>query len=869
MIENGNKSENINLLEVYKKTKLSNLLTVVLEQKNRASILLDELKEKKAAFLAKLEEEQKKAEAVEDAPKQAEVIAEVKVEAKETVPQAEVVLEVPAAAVVEQQLSPAASVVEVVKAEQTQKPKKEKKAKEGVQTVRNIDEHVAEITGPDGAVRRVYIPPEKTVKPEKKPAPAMGSGVQTRVFANGYQRERTQVNRAPRPMTGARPNLASMPAPMPTPGKTPSKTPQKKTGAVDDKKGNMNKRQLMKRGYIVDSTLLNYDDEDGRIRSKKQKKGGGYETVDTTIDKAFITTPTVTIKTLSEKIGKTGAVIIQKLFLLDIIKRINDVIDFDTAKLVSAELNVDLEYKPEKTFEDTLTERVLTDEVDDIENLKPRPPVVTIMGHVDHGKTSLLDYIRKANVAGGEAGGITQHIGAYTVKLKGQSITFLDTPGHEAFTAMRARGAQVTDIAVIVIAADDGIMPQTIEAIDHARSANVSIVVAVNKMDKPHADYDRILQQLSQHEVLTEEWGGDIPVVKVSAKTGMGIEHLLETILLVAEVKELKANPNRNATGNIIEARLDKGKGPIATILVDKGTLKTGDYVVAGTCVGKIRSMADDKGRRISQAGPSIPVSVMGFEEVPNAGDDIKVVDDEKFAKQLAEERKLKLMSESADVSRGMSLDEVFSNYKSGLIKELTLILKADVQGSLEAVKQSLSKLGNAEVKIKIIHGGVGGIKESDVILANTTGSIIIGFNVRPDVKANELAAKHHIDIRSYRIIYEAIEDIEKAVKGMLAPEFKEVLLGTAEIRELFKISGVGTIAGCHVLDGKILRNAKVRVVREGTIVFDGSIASLKHEKEDVKEIAKNYDCGILINNFNDVKKNDIIEAYNMEQIVK
>jgi len=868
MNENGNKAEIIiEQLTAYKNNKLSALLTVLTEKKARASQMLDALKEKKQQMLWELEERERKAEeekvqkTASDAPaRQAE--SEQKPAAEVAQPEQKV-----------EQVEAETPVVEAAPAPVPEKKKKSEKATEEGKIIRNLDEHVAEVTGPDGEVRRVYIPPEK-VKPEKK-APSMGSGVQTRVFTGGYQKERPQFNRTGAPPRG-RPGdtslaarIATMPSQFPPSKGGQAKGGQKKSaGGADDKKG-MNKRQLFMRGYVIDSTreVEDYESYDGRIRMKKQKKGGGFELVDVHIDHAVITTPTVSVKTLAEKIGKPGAVIIKKLFILDIIKTINDVIDFDTAKLVAGELGVELEYKPEKTFEDTLNERILSDEVDDIENLKPRPPIITIMGHVDHGKTTLLDYIRKANVAGGEAGGITQHIGAYTVKLKGQSITFLDTPGHEAFTAMRSRGAQVTDIAVIVVAADDGIMPQTIEAIDHARSANVNLIIAVNKIDKQASDYDRVLQQLSQHDVLTEEWGGDIPVVKVSAKTGEGVEKLLETILLVAEIKELKANPNRNAEGTIIEARLDKGKGPIATILVEKGTLKVGDIVVAGTSMGRIRSMADDKGRVVKTAGPSTPVSVTGFEDVPNAGDVIKAVDDEKFAKQLVEERKLKLMSATEGVAHGLSLDEVFSNFKSGLLKELTLIIKADVQGSLEAIKQSLSKLGNEEVKIKIIHGGVGGIKESDVQLAHTTGSIIIGFNVRPDSNAKELAAKEGIDIRCYRIIYEAIDDIEKAVRGMLAPQFKENVLGAAEVRELFRISGVGTIAGCHVTDGKILRSAKVRVIRDGTVVHEGAIASLKHQKDDVKEIAKNFDCGIGIQNFNDIKQGDIIEAYLIEQI--
>lgn len=927
MNESGNKTENkVDILEAlaqYKATRLTALLNIVSQQKSKANSLLDNLKDKKELLRVQKEEEQKKAEMADAS--EVETIADVAATPVSSIVEetkADVSIETPT--VVEEkptaivqpvnessakediQEAPAntsrvvesAEVVAEIKKAPIKKEKVEKKSakdskptkenkqkdikadtssekKEAKIINRDPETHTAELKGPNGEIRRIYIPPEKT-KPEKKPT---GSGVQTRVFANGYQRDRQPNRQGPgagqgntRPF-GTQPrfsnfqsNLSNMPPVMPTTKGKGGRKQSQNQNQGDDRRGSMNKRQLLKRGYIVDSTLEDYED-DGRIRTKKQKKGGGYEMVDVQIDQVVITTPTISIKLLSEKIGKTAGEIIRQLFVLEIIKTINDIVDFDTAKLVASELGVELEYKPDKTFEDTLSEQSLTDDVDDLENLQPRPPVITIMGHVDHGKTSLLDYIRKAKVASGEAGGITQHIGAYTVKLKGQSITFLDTPGHEAFTAMRARGAQVTDIAVIVVAADDGIMPQTIEAIDHARSANVSIIIAINKIDKQHTDPDRVLQQLSQQNVLAEEWGGDVPVVRVSAKTGQGVDELLENILLLAEVKELKANPDRSAKGTIVEARLDKGKGPVATILVETGTLKIGDAVIAGISTGRIRSMSNDKGLNVTFAGPSTPVAVTGFDEVPNAGDIIMAVEDDKFAKQLAQERQLKLASGENNLAHGMSLDDLFSNIKSGKLKELTLIVKADVQGSLEAVKQSLLKLGNNEVKIKIIHGGVGGIKESDVMLANSTQSIIIGFNVRPDNNAKALAAQNNIDIRCYRIIYDAIEDIENAVKGMLDPQFKEKVLGTAEVRELFKITGVGTIAGSHVTDGKIVRSANVRIVRDGTIVHEGTISSLRHEKSDVKEIAKNYDCGIGVSNYNDVKTGDVFEAYIMEQI--
>lgn len=546
-------------------------------------------------------------------------------------------------------------------------------------------------------------------------------------------------------------------------------------------------------------------------------------------------------------------------------KTINDSIDFATAELVADEFGIKLEYKPDVTLEDTLTAQLEVDDVEELENLVPRPPVVTIMGHVDHGKTSLLDYIRKSNVTGGEAGGITQHIGAYTVTLNGNPITFLDTPGHEAFTSMRARGAQVTDIAILVVAADDGVMPQTLEAISHAKQAKVPIIVAMNKMDRAGANPDKVLSQLAENGVTPEEWGGDTPVVRVSAKTGMGVEDLLEQILVRAEVEELRANPDRNARGTIIEAKLDKGLGKIATILVQTGTLHVGDNVVAGICTGKIRAMIDDKGRKVKKAGPSMPVSVTGWDDVPEAGDRIDVVADEKFARELAEERKLKLAASQTE-STSVSLNDLFDKISKGELKSVKLIIKADVQGSVEAVKQSLAKLGNEEVNIDIIHAAVGGIKESDVLLAETSNAIIIGFNVRPDNNAKQLAAQKKIDIRFYNIIYNAIEDIEKAVKGMLDPKFKEVVLGSAEVRELFKISGVGTIAGCHVIDGKVVRGAQARLIRNGKVEYTGEIASLRHGKDDVKEMAKNFDCGIMLSNFQDVKVDDVIEAFTMEK---
>lgn len=644
------------------------------------------------------------------------------------------------------------------------------------------------------------------------------------------------------------------------------KIDEKKRLNQTDEKKDFSKKDLIKNSF----TAIQYD-EDGeitKIRSRKaildKKKSFGPQPIN--ITNAIISTDALTIKTLSEKIGKPGTEIIRKLFILGIFKSINDVIDFDTASLVSSELGIELELKIEKTQEEKLIASFVVDEQDDPKDLKERPPIVTIMGHVDHGKTSILDYIRKANVAGGEAGGITQHIGAYSIMLNGKAITFLDTPGHEAFTAMRARGANITDIVVVVVAADDGLMPQTIEAISHAKAANVSVIVAVNKMDKPTADPDRILTQLSEHGITPEDWGGETPVVKVSAKTGLGMNALLENILTTAEVLELRANPDRPANGTIIEARLDKGKGPVATVLVQNGTLNVSDFAVVGNTVGRIRAMFDDKGRQVKKAGPSIAVSILGLQDVPNAGDQIMIVSDEKIAKQVIEERKSK-DKENLIVTNKVSLDDVFGRIAEGKLKDLNLIIKADVQGSAEAIKQSLLKLSNEEVKVVVVHSGAGAINETDVTLADTTNAIIIGFNVRPDTNAKAVADKSNIDIRCYKIIYDAIDDVQKAINGMLAPKYREEFLGRAEIRQIFKLSTVGSIAGCMVKDGKIVRNSKVRVLRDGKQIHEGMLGSLKRMKDDVKEVATGFECGLSIENFAEIKEGDIVEAYHMIRI--
>lgn len=570
----------------------------------------------------------------------------------------------------------------------------------------------------------------------------------------------------------------------------------------------------------------------------------------------------ITVGELASRLKMTAAEVIKKLFSLGMMATVNEVIDYDTAEIVATELGA----KVNREVVVTIEERIIDDSEDDEENLVTRDPVVVVMGHVDHGKTSLLDAIKNTNVTATEAGGITQHIGAYRVNLNGQYITFLDTPGHAAFTSMRARGAKATDVAILVVAADDGIMPQTIEAINHAKAAEVDIIVAINKMDKPGTTVDKIMQQLTEHGLVPEEWGGDIICVPVSAKTHMNIDTLLENVLLTAEMRELKANPNRAAKGIVIEARLDKGKGPVATLLVQNGTLHSGDIVVAGTAVGRVRVMVDDKHRSIKEAGPSVPVEIMGLDEVPQSGDVFNAVSDERLARELVEKRKQEKKEEQFNQYQKVTLDNLFSSINAGKIKTLNIIVKADVQGSVEAVKQNLEKLSNEEVQVKVIHGGVGAVSESDIMLANASNAIIVGFNVRPDPVASEIAERDGVDMRMYRIIYDCIEEIEDAMKGMLAPKFREVLLGRIEVRNVFKLSSVGMVAGSYVQNGKVTRNAQIRVVRDGIVIAEDSISSLKRFKDDVKEVASGYECGIGLNKFNDVKEGDIFEAFIMEE---
>ena len=571
----------------------------------------------------------------------------------------------------------------------------------------------------------------------------------------------------------------------------------------------------------------------------------------------------ISVGELASRMKKTASEVIKQLFKLGVFASVSDVIDYDTAALVAMELGC----KVEKEVIVTVEERLIDDHEDKPEDLVPRAPVVVVMGHVDHGKTSLLDYIRHANVVSGEAGGITQHIGAYTVEINGSPITFLDTPGHEAFTSMRARGAMVTDIAILVVAADDGIMPQTIESINHAKAANIPVVVAINKMDTVGANPDRIKQQLTEYDLVPEEWGGDTIVCPISAKTGMGIENLLENLVVLAEVQELKANPNRAAKGTVIEARLDKGRGPIMTVLVQNGTLKAGDIIIAGTAVGRVRTMINDKGQRVTEAGPSTPVEISGLSEVPSAGDVFNAVADERMARELAEERRVQQMNNSMGGTKKVSLEDIFSQIKSGEMKTLNIIVKADVQGSAEAVKSSLEKISNDEVRVKVIHSAVGAINESDVMLAATSGAIIVGFNVRPDNAARDSAARSNVDMRMYRVIYDCINEIEAAMKGMLAPQFKEVIIGHAEVRETYKVSKVGTVCGCYCTDGKIQRGCEVRVLRDNIVIHEGELASLRRFKDDVKEVASGYECGMQVEKFNDIKIGDVIECFVMEQI--
>lgn len=688
---------------------------------------------------------------------------------------------------------------------------------------------------------------------------------------NGNQRPNGSFQQ--KPMGGGFGGAKFAPIDLPKDTKKKKVNSDKPNKAVDDSK-RLNKKTMIRKGYISEDIDINSElDDNATIRHFKVKKTKKQEFVQPTaiIEHAIVNTNPVAIKTLGEKIGKTATELVKKLFILGQMCTVNDSVDFETAELIAGEYNVTLELQLDKTAEDRLKDIMSVSEMS--ENLVKRPPIVTIMGHVDHGKTSLLDYIRKSHVTSGEAGGITQHIGAYTISVKGEKITFLDTPGHEAFITMRKRGAMVTDIAIIVVAADDGIMPQTQEAISHAREAGVSIMVAINKIDKPEANVERVKQDLTNYGLVPEEWGGDVIVCPVSAKTGDGVDNLLENITLLAEVKELKADPKVSAQGSILEARLDKGTGPVATVLVQNGTLKVKDFVVAGTAIGTVRAMIDDKNNSLKEAGPAVAVSVLGFKEVPSAGDQLIVVKDEKLAKQVASERAKQEREQMQKISSKKNLEDMFKNMAEGEKKVLPIIIKGDVQGSVEAVKEALEKLSNEMsedgVKITFPLTAVGAVNESDAMLAETANAIIIAFNVRPDPKAKAYAERNKIDIKYFRVIYELIDTIRKAMDGMLEPTFEENIIGHAEVREVFNITGVGTIAGSYVTDGKVMRNAKIRFLRDNIVIYEGSISSLKRMKDDVKEVAKGYECGIGLEGISDIKIGDTMEAFVMEKVEK
>ncbi len=703
--------------------------------------------------------------------------------------------------------------------------------------------------------QRTFRPDQRQGRPTYTPPVRPAAGGQRPTF--------TPRPQPPRPGMGPRPLGGIRPAPAPAPVTTSRREPQKKFEKtyVEKSRGPANKRALQRQ---QGASIGDFDKESGYRKARFGKKVR-KETQTIKIDHAVVTSKEIPIKVLSEKLGISAVEITKRLFREGVMKTVNESVDYDNAAFIALELGIDLEYKPEKTAEETLIEE---HGADDAENLVVRAPVVTVMGHVDHGKTSLLDKIRSTNVTAGEAGGITQSIGAYTVSLPGdRKITFIDTPGHAAFTAMRARGAKVTDIVVLVIAADDGIMPQTVEAIDHAKAANVPIIVAMNKMDKPNIDPGRVKQELMNYGLVPEEWGGDVIVVPVSAKTGEGIDNLLESIYLQAEMQELRANPDRRAKGVVIEAKLDKGKGPMASVLVQNGTLRTGDNLISGTTMGRVRAMFDDQGKPVKEAGPSTAVSVLGLEDVPGAGDAIFAVE-ASLMKKVQEERKDK-QRESLDMqsSGKKSFEEMFKDIADGTLKHLNVIIKADVQGSVEAVRASIEKLTNEEVKVNVIRAAAGAITESDVSLADSSQALIVGFNVRPDAKAKALAERSRVEVRMYRIIYELLDEMEAMLKGMLSPKYKETLIGKAEVRQTFNVSGVGVVAGCLVVEGRLIRGGKLRIYRDNIMIVEGNAKTLKHYKDEVKEIAAGLECGCAIEGFNEVRIGDFIECYLIEEV--
>ena len=720
------------------------------------------------------------------------------------------------------------------------------------------------------AVKQPKAEPKPEPKAEAPKAPAAQQG-----------RPQQPGGRPQQPQAGARPQ----PQQPPKPEKPKEPERKRERRVVDTSAVQVNANRFADVDNLVSERVQNYQGGKQRIGGKKgqqqnKKDNGKFRGNKSRNEeqekmrrlqmevarKAPVTVKIpdeITVGELASRMKKTAGEVIKCLMKNGVMAGINQTIDFDTAEFVATELGC----KVEREVTVTIEERIIDDHVDTAQELQPRSPVVVVMGHVDHGKTSLLDAVRKTNVVSGEAGGITQHIGAYTVQINGNPITFLDTPGHAAFTSMRARGAMCTDIAILVVAADDGIMPQTVEAINHAKAAKIPIIVAINKMDKPGANPDRIKQQLTEYDLIPEEWGGETIVCPISAKKGTGIDELLEMVILTAEVQELKANPNRAAKGTVIEARLDRTRGPIATLLVQNGTLNQGDVIIAGTAVGRVRVMTDDKGRTVKTAGPSVPVEITGLADVPAPGDEFNAVTDERMARELVEQRRQAEKDAAAKLNTKVTLDNLFAKMQEGEMKELNLIVKADVQGSAEAVKASLMKLSNEEVRVKVIHAGVGAINESDILLASTANAIVIGFNVRPDAAAQASAARAKVDVRMYRVIYDAIDEIEAALKGMLAPKYQEVVIGHAEVRQTFKASAIGTIAGCYVKDGKITRDAQVRVLRDNVVLFQGAIGSLQRFKDSVREVAAGYECGIAIEKYNDIKEGDIFECFVMEEI--
>ena len=842
-----------------------------------------EAEEAKAAAEKEAEQAREKAEAEKIAAKAAEeAAAQKKPQPSEEKAEAKEEKSADVAPVKAQETKPAEEAEKTVKSEQAEekpqaeKPseKKEEKAEEPKKPatpsyiVRKASDGpvtpVAPVTRPAGAKRPpmrfvngqavgVYVAKpgtENNDRPSYRPAGAGGAG---RPRGDKPFPPRTGAGSAPfKPRQSA--GISAAPI---LPKENTKSQPKKKFEKTYVEKRPVSRYTLQKQQGM---TVEDFDeDKTGyrKLRLPKKAKKADIPTIK--IDHAIVTTQEIPIKVLSEKLGISAVEITKRLFKEGVMKSINDSIDYENALMIAMDLGIDLEYKPEKTAEEVLLDTV---QDEDESKLVTRAPVVTVMGHVDHGKTSLLDKIRSTSVTEGEAGGITQSIGAYTVTAKGKQITFIDTPGHAAFTAMRARGAKITDIVVLVVAADDGIMPQTVEAINHAKAANVPIIVAMNKMDKPDVNPDKVKQGLVENNLVPEEWGGDVMIVPVSAKTGMGID----AINLVAEMQELKANPDREAKGTIIEARLDKGKGPVASIIVQNGTLHTGDNILSGTTMGRVRAMFDDKGRPVKSAGPSMAVSVLGLEDVPNAGDSIVAVD-QSLMKQVQEERKNKERESMIKEQSRVTLDDVFAQVEEGKLKNLNLIIKADVQGSVEAVKQSLEKMSNEEVRVKVIHAQAGAINESDIMLAESANAIVIGFNVRPDAKAKKLAESSKVDVRMYRIIYELIDDIEAALKGMLTPKTQDVLTGKCEVRQTFQITGVGTVAGCYVTEGKIVRGGKLRIYRDDIMICEGGVKQLKRFKDDVKEVNYGYECGCAINGFNEIRVGDIIECYVTEEI--